>query len=255
MVRPKTPEQIEVMREGGRILAGILKELSDMTKPGATVSSINDLVNELCGKKNAIPVFLNYTPYGAERPYPGSICISINDEVVHGIPNEGGRIFKEGDVVALDMGIEYKKMIVDSAITVGVGKIDEKAKKLISVTKQALQMGIDAAKAGKKTGDIGFAIEQFVKKYGYGIPLELGGHGVGFEVHEDPFVPNFGKKNQGVVLQPGMTIAIEPMLNEGSRKIYLDKDGYTLKTIDGGRSAHFEHTIAITEGDPIILTK
>jgi methionyl aminopeptidase len=258
MVKLKTPEQIEIMRKGGKILAAILEELSSAVVPVATIKSIDDLSNSLCEKYKVTPVFLNYTPHGADRPYPASVCVSLNDEIVHGIPNEDDphnlRVFKEGDVVSLDMGVKFEGMVVDSATTVVAGKADEKAKELVSVTKQALQIGIDAARAGKKTGDIGHAIEQFVRKHGFGIPEELGGHGVGFSVHEDPFVPNFGKPGQGVVLQPGMTIAIEPMLNEGTKKIFLDRDGYTLKTADGKRSAHFEHTIAITDGEPIILT-
>ncbi len=255
MVNIKTPEQIEFMRQGGKILAEILQALSAEIKPLKKISQINDLVNELCEKNKVIPIFLNYTPHGALRPFPGSICISVNDEVVHGIPNENEKIFKEGDIIALDMGIKYKNLIVDSAVTVGCGSIDKKGQELIRATKEALSMGIAAAVKGNKTGDIGYAIEQSIKPYKYGIPEELGGHGVGLSVHEDPYVPNFGKPGQGVILKPGMTIAIEPIINEGSKKIFLDNDGYTLKTIDGKRSAHFEHTVAITDGESLILTE
>lgn len=250
----KTPEQIDLMHQGGKMLALILADLAKEVVPGTRVESINAMAHKLCVKHKVIPVFLNYKPDWTHKPFPGNLCISIDDEVVHGIPNLGDRILKEGDVVALDMGISYKDMIVDSAITVGAGKLDQKAKKLISVTKQALQVGINAARKGKKTGDIGYAIERFVKKYGYGIPLELGGHGVGLSIHEDPFVPNFDMKGQGVVLKPGMTIAIEPQLTEGTSRLYQARDGYTMKTADGKRSAHFEHTIAITEDEPLVLT-
>jgi methionyl aminopeptidase len=254
MIRIKTPEQIEIMREGGKILAKILQKLKSEVKPLKKVGDINVLSNNLCSEYKVIPVFLNYTPHGAGRPFPGSVCISINDEVVHGIPNEKDRIFKEGDLVSLDMGIKYKDLIVDSAITIECGKIDKKGQELLSATKLALEHGIKSAVVGNKTGDIGHAIEKCIKQYGFGIPGELGGHGVGFFVHEDPFVPNFGKPGQGAALKPGMTIAIEPIINEGTKKIYLDKDGYTLKTADGKRSAHFEHTVVITEDEPIILT-
>ncbi len=163
MVNFKTAEQIEVMREGGRILATILNTLKDEVNPNVTLKSINDLTNELCRKFEAVPVFLNYIPHGATRPFPGSICISVNDEVVHGIPNEGEKRFKEGDIVVLDMGIKYKNLITDSAITVACGKIDKKGAQLISITEEALKAGIAAAVIGNKTGDIGHAIEQFIK--------------------------------------------------------------------------------------------
>ena len=255
MVIFKTDEQIQVMREGGKILASILVDVSKKSVVGVSTKDLNDYVNELCEKHNVIPVFLNYTPYGAPRPYPASICISLNDEIVHGIPNEDPRILKDGDVVSLDMGIKYKGLIVDSATTVIVGEGDTKAKKLLEATERALYAGIDATKVGKRTGDIGSAIEKVAEPYGFGIPEELGGHGVGEHVHEDPFVPNFGKPRQGVLIKNGMVFAIEPMFNEGTKKIVLGRDGYTYKTADGKRSAHFEHTVAIVNGQAEILTQ
>jgi methionyl aminopeptidase len=255
MVKLKTPEQIQTMREGGRILAAILQAVKEKTVPGVSTKALNDLANDLCKKYEVIPVFLNYTPYGASRPFPGSMCISLNDEVVHGIPNEIPRNLQEGDVVSLDMGIKYKGFIVDSAITVVAGEADTKAAKLLKATEQALYAGIDAAKVGKRTGDIGHAIETTVKPYGFSLPEELGGHGVGESVHEDPFIPNFSKPKEGVLLKDGMVFAIEPMVNEGTKKIYLEKDGYTYKTADGKRSAHFEHTVAIVNGEAEILTR
>jgi methionyl aminopeptidase len=256
MIKLKTQEEIKILRQGGKILALILQRIARRVAPGVSTAELNELANELCRKEKVVPVFLNYTPYGAPRPYPASICISINDEIVHGIPNEGPkRLLKEGDIVSLDMGITYQKLVVDSATTVPVGTVDVVARKLLATTKEALSAGIKAARAGNRTGDIGHAIEQIVKKAGFSLPEELGGHGVGYAVHEDPFIPNFGKSGQGVILQPGLVIAIEPMVNEGVKETILNKDGYTFRTADGKRSAHFEHTVAITEGDPEILTK
>ncbi len=254
MVILKTKEQIETMREGGRILAIILHAVKERAIPGATTASLNDYANELCKKHKVIPVFLNYTPYGASRPFPGSLCVSINDEVVHGIPNEKKRVLNEGDVVSLDMGVKHGGLIVDSAITVIAGEGDAKAKKLLEATEKALYAGINAAVRGKRTGDIGHAVEKAVKPYGFSLPEELGGHGVGESVHEDPYIPNFGKPKEGVLLKDGMVFAIEPMVNEGTRKIYLDQDGYTYRTTDGKRSAHFEHTVAMVDGVAEILT-
>jgi len=255
MITIKTKEEIEILRQGGKILADILADLASFVAPGITTMQINDRVNKLCKEKDATPVFLNYKPDGAPRPYPASICVSINDEVVHGIPNEKPRVLKEGDVVSLDMGILYKKLITDSAVTVGVGKIDAKAEKLLKINEQALYAGIDAAVVGAHTGDIGYAVEKVVKPHGFGLPVELGGHGVGYAVHEDPFITNFGKKGQGPALRAGMVIAIEPMLNEGTPDIIFEADGYTVRTADGKRSSHFEHTVVITEEGPEILTK
>ncbi len=251
----KTPEEIEILKEGGARLAFILNTLASMVKPGITTKELDDVARNLSYENGDQPSFLNYQPDGASRPYPASLCVSINDEVVHGIPNEHPRELKEGDIVGLDMGIVHKGLITDSAITVPVGKIDEEARELLRVTKEALFKGINVARGGNKIGDIGFAIETFVKPYGFSHAEGLAGHGVGYRVHEDPYVPNTGKKGTGITLKPGMVIAIEPMLNLGTGNIKLDQDGYTFRTRDGKRSAHFEHTIAITEGEPIILTK
>ena len=163
-------------------------------------------------------------------------------------------MISEGDIVALDMGLIHKKMYLDSAVTVAVGKVDEAGKKLIQVTKDALAVGVKAARAGKHTGDIGYAIERFIKPTGFGIVRELAGHGVGYDVHEDPYIPNYGKRGRGDLLKPGMVIAIEPMINEGGDDIYVDDDGFTFRTKDGKRSAHFEHTVLITNGEAEVLT-
>ena len=224
-------------------------------KPGVKASFINDRAEELIRAGGDLPVFLGYQPDLATRPYPATLCVSVNDEIVHGIPNEKEKMFKEGDIVGLDIGLSREGMIVDTALTVPVGKIDDAARKLLNVTKESLAVGIKAARGGAKVGDIGAAVEAYVKPHGYGIVRELAGHGVGYAVHEEPYVPNFGKKNTGAMLKPGMVIAIEPMLNEGTADVILEDDGYTFRTKDGKRSAHFEHTILITEGAPEILTK
>ncbi|MCC7004317.1 type I methionyl aminopeptidase [Candidatus Nomurabacteria bacterium] len=254
MITIKTPQEIMTLKEGGKHLAFVLSLLTKEVKPGVSTSYLNDVAIREIGKLGDKPAFLNYTPYGAKRPYPAAICISVNDEIIHGIPNENSKILKEGDIVSLDLGIVHNGLITDSAVTVPVGKVDESAKKLLKVTSAALLAGIKAAKGGGFVGDIGAEIEKHAKKAGFGIAEELCGHGVGYSVHEDPYVPNFGKKGQGPKLKPGMVIAIEPMFNEGTGKTKIDKDGYTFRTADGKRSAHFEHTIVITDGKPEILT-
>ncbi len=259
MVTIKTAEDIVKLRQGGKILASILRDLRAYAAIGVTSLQMEDMARKLTLEAGARPAFLGYTPQGARRPYPAALCLSVNDVVVHGIPNEGTYIFKDGDIITIDMGISYKDMIVDSAITVGLGTIDEKGKKLLEAGEKALSAAIFVCKPGIKTGDLGQAIEEsldfYHKKYGFTIAEGLGGHGVGYEVHEDPFVPNFGKKNQGVLLKPGMVIAIEPILNEGSGEIKMDDDDYTYRTADGMRSVHFEHTVLITETGVEILTE
>lgn len=254
MIRPKTKEEIGILREGGKRLAFILHEIAKAVAPGVSTARLNQIGEELIASGGDTAAFLNYTPSTATRPYPASICISVNDEVVHGIPNESPKILKEGDIVSIDAGLIHKGLITDSAITVSVGEIDAQAQKLIDTTKKSLVVGIASVKAGVTTGDIGYAIENFVKPSGFGIVEELCGHGVGYAVHEEPFVPNFGVRGRGPRFLAGAVIAIEPMLNEGTEKIVLDADGYTYRTKDGKRSAHFEHTIVVTEDGAEILT-
>lgn len=253
MVTIKTKEEIEILREGGKILAEILDLLSKKIIPGITTADLEEYAKVLIKERNAQSSFFGYKPYGARKAYPASICVSINSEVVHGIPKKE-RIIKEGDIVSIDCGIIYKKLFTDSALTLGVGKIDGKAKKLLEATKVALSKGIDEARIGRRTGDIGQAVEMYAKARGFSVADNLGGHGVGYAPHEDPYIPNFGKPGQGVVLKPGMVIAIEPMLNEGTGRARVLSDGYTYVTADGGRSAHFEHTILISKDGPEILT-
>lgn len=252
----KNKEEIEILREGGKRLATVLYKVAEMVAPGVSTLELDKYAYKLIKGMGDEPAFLNYKPDGARSPFPATLCVSVNDEVVHGIPH-ANYILKEGDIIAIDCGIKHKGMFTDMAMTMPVGEINESSKKLLEITERALEVGIMEARGGNKTGDIGHAIESFVKgqKVKYGIVEILAGHGVGRYIHEDPYIPNFGKKNTGVKLVPGMVVAIEPMLNMGTKNVILDKDDWTFKTADGRRSAHFEHTILITEGEPEILTK
>jgi methionyl aminopeptidase len=255
MIRLKSEKDIEILREGGKHLAFVLSALKKASKPGVTTKELDDLAYKLTTELGDKPAFLNYKPYGASRPFPASACISINNEIVHGIPNESKKVLKDGDIVSLDMGLIHKGLFVDSAITVAVGKIDEDAKKLLKFTKQSLDAGIKAMKIGGHIGDIGQVIAKVAHKNKYGIAEGLCGHGVGFAVHEDPYVPNEGIQGEGPELVPGLVIAIEPMFNEGTGQTKIAKDNWTYLTKDGKRSAHFEHTVAITKDGIEILTK
>ncbi len=249
----KNEEEVEIMREGGRRLARILSTLCDAIKPGVTTGELDALAEKLMRDGGDEPALLNYTPEGVATPYPGTLCVSVNDEVVHGIG--GGRVLKEGDIISMDTVIKHNGFFTDSALTVPVGEVDDMAQKLIAVTKEALRIGIAEAREGKTTGDIGYAIEKYVKKQGFVVVEELGGHGVGYGVHEDPHISNYGNRGQGTRLKKGMVIALEPIVNEGTRYIKVLPDRYTYVTKDHKRSAHFEHTIVITDGPAEILTK
>ncbi len=255
MIRIKKPEEIEILKEGGKRHAFILRTLKDMVLPGITTQALEDKARELIHEGGDKGAFLNYTPRGAKRAFPAALCVSVNNEIVHGIPNENVRTLVDGDIVTIDLGLTHKGLITDSAVTVAVGEVGERERKLIAHTEEALARGIRGAQGGGFVGDISFAIGSFARSLGYGIPDSLAGHGVGYAVHEDPYVPNEGQKGQGERLVPGMVIAIEPMLTLGGDKIVLASDGYTYKTKDGSIAAHAEHTIVITENDPIILTK
>jgi methionyl aminopeptidase len=256
MIIIKTPEEIEIIREGGKHLAEVLYKLKEKIAPGVSTKDLDLYAEKLIREMGDVPAFLNYRPEGAETPFPASLCISLNDEIVHGIPKKN-RILKEGDIVSLDLGVKHKGLFTDMAISVPVGTMNNVDLKLIEITLQALNVGIDAARGGNTVGDIGYAIENFVhgiKNHKYGIVEVLSGHGVGRKIHEDPYIPNFGKKGTGAKLVPGMIVAIEPMLNLRTKNVTIDDDGYTIRTADGKKSAHFEHTILITEGEPEILT-
>lgn len=255
MTKIKTADEIKIMREGGKRLADILGKVLRLIVVGVSTADLNKEAEKLIKEDGDIPAFLNYTPHGALRPYPAALCVSVNDEVVHSIPNESPKILKEGDIVGLDLGLKHKGLVVDSAVTVGVGKISKDAQKLIYATKEALSVGIKASRAGKTIGDIGYAIGQVADRYGYNQPQELGGHGVGKKVQEDPFIANFGERGKGMKLKAGMTLALEPMLIDGGKGVEVDEDGYTVRTADHSLSAHFEHTILITDGNPEILTE
>jgi len=250
----KTPEEIEILREGGKRLATVLYKVKEIVKPGISTKDLDDYAHKLIKEMGDYPAFLNYRPEGADFAYPASLCVSVNNEVVHGIPNSK-KILQEGDIISLDLGLKHKNLFTDMAITVPVGEVSASSQKLMKVTEQALKVGINAAQGGNKIGDISHAIENFIRPHKYGIVEVLSGHGIGKAIHEDPYVPNFGKAGIGIKLMPGMVIAIEPMLNDGTKNVVLDKDGYTFRTADAKRSAHFEHTILITEDEPEILTK
>ncbi len=253
MIIIKTPEEIAKLKVGGPILARILKLVSDEVRPGVTTGELDKVAAALIKAAGCKPAFLGYKPEGAHNPYPATLITSVNAEVVHGIPGE--YVLKEGDIISLDLGLSYEGVFLDHAITVPVGNISPKDQELIAVTETALLEGIDAIVPNATVGDIGYAIERYVKQYKLGIVRDLSGHGVGREIHEDPYVPNYGKKGKGAKLVPGMVIAIEPMLTRGSESVIELADGYTIKTIDNSNSAHFEHTVLITPAGYEILTK
>ncbi|MDO8729348.1 MAG: type I methionyl aminopeptidase [bacterium] len=255
MIRLKTPEEIEILREGGKRLAEILSILVLKVLPGVLAFELEEDALRLIKEGGDKPAFLGYRPQGTRRPFPAALCVSINDEIVHGIPNEAEKIIKEGDIVSLDFGILHRGLITDAAVTIPAGIIDNESKRLIETTRKALDIGIEAAQPGNTIGDIGAAISQAVKPTGFTLADDLVGHGVGYKVHEDPYVPNFGIKGKGEKLVPGLVIALEPMVNVGKPANKILSDGYTIVTRDGSRSAHFEHTIAITEKGNIILTQ
>lgn len=243
----KSEREIELMRESGRILSIVHTELAKMIKPGISTLDIDKRCYEIIRDFNCIPSFLNY------QGYPASVCVSVNDEVVHGIPNKN-RILKDGDLVSLDAGVIYKGYHSDAARTVAVGEISAEWKRLMDVTKQSFFEGIKYAKPGYRIGDISGAIQDYAESFGYSLVRELVGHGVGRELHEDPQVPNFRTKRKGIRLEPGMTLAIEPMVNMGHYDVNWLDDGWTVVTADGSPSAHYENTILITDGEPELLT-
>lgn len=255
MIKLKTPEEIEILREGGKRHGEILSTLAALVEPGVSTLFLEEEAARLVREGGDKPAHLGYQPSGARRPFPAVLCISINDEIVHGIPNEQPRVIKSGDIVSIDLSLEHKGLITDSAITVPCGAIDDESRELLAVTKKALQAGIEAARPGNTIGDIGEAIFDSIEPSGFAIAEDLAGHGVGYSIHEEPFVPNFGRAGEGEELVPGMVLAIEPMVNVGTSGIKLARDGYTIKTRDGLRSAHFEHTVAITEKGNIVLTQ
>ncbi|PIS43463.1 type I methionyl aminopeptidase [Candidatus Kaiserbacteria bacterium CG08_land_8_20_14_0_20_50_21] len=251
----KTEKERTNLIEGGRRLARILEALRAKVAQGITAEELDDVAEQLIRAGGDEPSFLGYKPIGARRPYPASLCVSINDEVVHGIPNESVKVLKEGDIVGLDLGLTHNDIVVDSAITVSVGNISEKIKKLIFATERALATGIRAAAPGKHMGDISHAIQKEIEDAGFTVVRELGGHFVGESVHEGPFIPNYGRAGKGQVLEEGMVLALEPISTAGEAEIMLAPDGYTYRTKDGSLSAHFEHTILIEKAGARIITQ
>ncbi len=252
MITKKTKQDIEKLRVGGKRLATVLEKVSKKVAPGVTTGELDSYARELISEYGDVPAFLNYTPEGASFPYPAALCVSINDEVVHGIP--GNRVIREGDIVSIDCGIKHDGLFTDSARTVIVGSGTKKEHLMLETAWRALEAGIAQARVGNKTGDIGAAIEAVIRPHGFGIIRDLAGHGVGHKIHEDPFIPNYGKKGTGTKLEAGMVVALEPMITLGGEDVIVASDGYTLKTRDGSRAVHTEHTIVITDGDPEILT-
>jgi methionyl aminopeptidase len=243
----KNEKQIECMREAGRILAIVHEELEKFIRPGISTLDIDRKGKEIIDSFGCIPSFLNY------EGYPASICVSVNDEVVHGIPNKK-HILREGDIVSLDAGVIYKGYHSDAARTWAVGKISPENERLISVTKQSFYEGIKFAKPGHHLHEISRAIQKYVESNGFSVVRDLVGHGVGADLHEDPQVPNFKPIGRGLLLQPGMTLAIEPMVNVGKYDVWWLDDDWTVVTKDGKNSAHYENTVLITEGEPEILS-
>ncbi len=239
------------MRESGKIVANVLKLLKSYIKPEVSTFELDKVAEDYILSEDGIPVFKGYGPKNGKK-FPSSICVSIDDEVVHGIPS--GRKLKEGEIVSIDVGVLKNKFVADGAWTFSVGKISDEKEKLMKVTEESLYEGIKQAKSGNYVYDISVAVQKKVENNGYSVVKELVGHGVGRSLHEDPQVPNYAKKNNGIKLKTGMTIAIEPMVNFGSEKIYVDVDEWTVKTQDKSPSAHFEHTVAIMDGETDILT-
>lgn len=244
----KTQKEIEILRKANAIVMEILLSLKEAVRPGASTFDFEELALELCEKKRVKPAFKGY------RGYPYALCVSVNEEVVHGMPRKD-KILKEGDIVSFDFGVIYDGYVGDAAITVGVGQISEVAKRLLETTEDALNLAIEKARVGNKIGDISHAIQRRVEKEGFNVIRDFVGHGIGRSLHEPPEVPNYGKPGRGPKLEPGMVIAIEPMVSAGSYEIVILPDGWTAVTKDGSLSAHFEHSVAITPSGPIILSQ
>ncbi|NSW77035.1 MAG: type I methionyl aminopeptidase [Candidatus Atribacteria bacterium] len=239
-------EEVEALRRSGQILGEVLKKIRSLIVPGVRASSIDQVAEKEIRRLGARPAFLGY------RGYPASVCVSLNDEVVHGIPRD--QVVKEGDLVSIDLGVEFDGFYTDAAFSVVVGNGNALARRLVEVTREALYAGIKKAIPGNRIGDISHAIQMVAERNGFSVVRDLVGHGIGRALHEEPQVPNFGKKGQGTLLEKGMVLAIEPMVNEKGYRVKVLKDGWTIVTEDGGLSAHFEHTILVTDGAPEILT-
>ena len=246
MIRIKTIPEVELIRESALLVSNTLAELAIMLKAGITTEMLNKRAEEFILDNKAVPSFKNY------RGYPFATCISVNDAVVHGFPNNN--TIKEGDLVSIDVGVYKNGFHADSAYTYGIGEVKPEVVKLLQVTKESLYLGLNQAQNGKRVGDVAYAVQSYTESFGYGVVRELVGHGVGKSLHESPEVPNYGRRGDGAKLKEGMVIAIEPMINLGKRQISVDKDGWTIRTQDRKPSAHFEHTIGVSKDEPLILT-
>ena len=242
----KTEEEIDKMRQGGKILRETLKQLAKEVKPGISCTEINESAGRLLKEKEAEPSFLNY------QGFPANLCISLNKEVVHGIPAK--KIIQEGDMVSFDLGVKYKGLYTDATITFGCGEVSELKQEMMKVCRKCLNLGVKQAKAGNRVGDIGAVVQKWAEKHGYSVVRVLVGHGVGHQVHEDPQIPNYGKKGKGMVLKENMCIAIEPMICEGNPEVILADDGWAFLPKDGKMSCHYEHTLVVRKNGGEILT-
>lgn len=252
----KTQQEVEILREGGRRLAKHVRELRAMVRLGVTARELEDKALAMVAADGDTPAFLHYKSRKSDHLYPSALCVSVNDVLVHSPASDNGAVFQDGDVVCLDFGIQHRGLFTDHATTLIVGKpksTDDEM--LVRAAFEALQLGINQARVGNTTGDIGYAVQEVAEKYGLGYPKNLSGHGVGKAVHEEPHVPNFGEPGSGVKLEEGLVIAIEPMFTLGKGELYVDKDGHSYRTKDHSRSAHAEHTVIITKDGPEILTK
>jgi len=247
MVIRKSNRELALMREAGRIVAITLAHLKERIKPGITTAELDALAHQIVTEHGATPSFLGY------RGFPASVCVSVNEQVVHGIP--GSRVLEEGDIVSIDFGAIYQGYHGDAAMTIGVGKISEEAQELIETTQGTLQAGIAQARKGHYLGDISWAIQSYAESRGFSVVRQYVGHGIGRDMHEDPQIPNYGQASRGILLKPGMTFALEPMVNIGAYQTRVLDNNWSVVTEDGELSAHFEHTIAITNGEPEILTR
>jgi methionyl aminopeptidase len=242
----KSEDEIAIIREAGRSVAEVLQILMNHLRPGLVARELDEIVRAEFKKRNVVPAFLGY------NGYPAAVCVSINDEIVHGIP--GDREIMDGDIVSIDLGAIHKGFVGDAAVTAGVGNIPPEAQRLIEVTREALNRSVAVARAGSRLGQIGAAIQGYVEAQGFSVVREYVGHGVGRQMHEDPQVPNYGDPDSGPILREGMVIAIEPMVNIGDWRTKRDSDNWTVRTLDGSLSAHFEHTLAIRDGQASVLT-
>lgn len=252
MIVLKSRDEIEIMRRANLIVAEVLAALKEATRPGATTGELDRIAEDITLQRGALPAFKGYAV--GDRVFPSSVCASVNEEVVHGIPSDG-RVLQEGDIVGLDFGVHYQGYYGDAAVTLPVGQVDAESERLLRVTREALWAGLREARPGNRLGDISAAVQEVVERNGFSVVRDFVGHGIGKRLHEEPQVPNFGVRNRGVRLREGMVLAIEPMVNAGGPEVAVKEDGWTAVTRDGSRSAHFEHSVAIMDKGPYVLSQ